>query len=54
VKAPLCCRVLVELLGSKGCLEGMVGRSAEVEVRVFDFDRNRSYASELLEGCCCI
>jgi hypothetical protein len=51
-EAPLCCWVLTELLGSKGCLEGVVGRSAESEVRVLDFDRNELYASELLEGRC--
>jgi len=49
---PLCCGVLTELLGSKGCLEGAVGRSAKFEVRVLDFGRNALYASELLEGYC--
>lgn len=53
LKVPLCCGVLTELLGSKGCLEGVVGSSVEeAEVRVLDFDRSELYASELLEGYC--
>jgi len=52
LKAPLLCGVLTELLGSKGCLRGVVGRSAGTEFRVLDFDRNELYASELPEGCC--
>ena len=52
LKVPLCCGLLMELLGSKGCLEGVVGSSVEAEVRVLDFGRNELYASELLGGCC--
>ena len=44
----------MELLGSKGCLEGVVGSSREVEVRALDFERDGLYASEMLEGCCTI
>ena len=50
LKAP--CGVLTELLGSKGCLEGVVGGSTEGEARALDFDRNELYASEPLEGYC--
>ena len=42
----------MELLGSKGCLGGTVGRSTEAEVSALDFDRSELYASELPEGCC--
>ena len=52
LKAPLYWGVLTELLGSKGCLEGVVGGSTEDEVRALDFDRNELYASEPLEGYC--
>lgn len=44
----------MEVLGSKGCLEGVVGSSAEAEVKALDFERNGLYASELVEGCCAV
>lgn len=44
----------MELLRSKGCLEGVVGSSGGAEVRVLDFERNELYASELLGGCCTV